>query len=512
MKSTSFGVGVLMTLLCLDACVSDTPVDTATLDTVQTDQKLVINLSAAGDRLTTRAGRPLQSIAPNQGINHVTLFVLNPQGIVLQKQIEENVWKQAWDYGNGRGKELSIAFRASEGECLPAGSYTLFALGFTQSSDYELQPDPLRKVNAIRDHAIDATQVVQISADEFQKQFSATLQKAGLSGEEIFAGKALIQATDHGTLQLQTPGNASPRKAVVVLNRQVAGVVGYFRNIPAKVNDVSPTMIRLIASNKNNRLHFNPLLAGETGDNESLPGEKNPGKVHYVVNGSQTAGFTDPTVEYGAQMGLYGYTVYEIQLADFFPWMKNAGKSFADCDLNNDGCVGLEDVQKFMEATPENPDPQLADFWSTPYDKPDFRQSLVKGAVYGSSFVLPFEWKENIPTFELQLLHRNAATGHETYLKTWNVRIDNKQLNPLKPQGNTSTGVVVPIEGDFSTTCFHVYRNHLYALGTKTTDGDGTPLDHIEPKKEDPLDLSRFLDLVITIKKDWSGSESMGIN
>ena len=500
MKSTSFGVGVLMTLLCLDACVSDTPVDTATLDTVQADQELVINLSAAGDRLTTRAGRPLQSIAPNQGINHVTLFVLNPQGIVLQKQIEENVWKQAWDYGNGRGKELSIAFRASEGEYLPAGSYTLFALGFTQSSDYDLQPDPLRKVNAIRGNAIDATQVVQITAEEFQQQFSATLQKAGLSGEEIFAGKALIHAGQDGSLSVRTATQTVAGPAVVVLNRQVAGVLGYFTNIPAQVNGISPTLIRLIASNKSNRLHFNPLLAGETGDEEALPGEHTPSKIHYVVNGTQDESFSEEQVEYGCQMGLLGYAVYEVQLADFFPLMKEVGKTFADCDVNHDGHVGLDDVQ------------QQADLWTNPRNTTEHPQSLVKGSVYGASFVLPFDWKVGCPTFELQLIHRDAATGHDTYLKTWNISIAQSQLNPLKPQGNTSTGVVVPIEGDYSTSCFHVYRNHLYALGKKTTEGDGTALEQMDENSEKPLDLSRYLDLVMAIQKQWSQSESMEIN
>ena len=63
---------------------------------------------------------------------------------------------------------------------------------------------------------------------------------------------------------------------------------------------------------------------------------------------------------------------------------------------------------------------------------------------------------------------------------------------------------VLFIEGDKSESCFNVYRNHLYVLGEKPKD--------TEVKDDDkPLDLSKGLELVITIKGLWKGSNNMTI-
>ncbi len=113
------------------------------------------------------------------------------------------------------------------------------------------------------------------------------------------------------------------------------------------------------------------------------------------------------------------------------------------------------------------------------------------------------------PTFELQLLGTDEFGG-DIYLKSWNIKISKDQLNPEKPLGSTSTGVIVVMKGDKSTTCFNVYRNHFYALGKKTSDGDGQMLN--KPTESDqPLDLSRSMELVVSIYKQWSGSEQMQI-
>ena len=76
----------------LAACTSETPNPADGGNAAENVQKLVINLSDSGDRLTTRAGRPLHSSEPGQWVQHVTLYVTNEQGIVLQKEIDEHVW------------------------------------------------------------------------------------------------------------------------------------------------------------------------------------------------------------------------------------------------------------------------------------------------------------------------------------------------------------------------------------------------------------------------------------
>ncbi len=471
----------------LAACTSETPNPADGGNAAENVQKLVINLSDGGDRLTTRAGRPLHSSEPGQWVQHVTLYVTNEQGIVLQKEIDEHVWANAVDYSNG--KQLEIAFRASEGEQLPEGTYTVYAVAFSNPTDYSISPAPKSetKINAISGDEIDESKVYNF---DFTKDFAAVLNSGKTDAEEIFAGKAtVVSTTDADRKPCLTAKPASEDvaagDAVITLNRQVAGTIGYFTNIPAKVGDAVPTRIRLVAANKNNTVNFINLISGETVTSD---------KVTYVVNGSTTGFLDDEMVSFYNTPANKGYVVYEIKLADFFPWISQEGKTFADCDLSGDGYVGKEDV-------PNNND--KSDFWKNPNNTETHRQMLVEGSVYGSQFLIPFRWKEGYNTFELQLLG-TGSSGEDVFLKAWNVKVDESQLMKDTDVPSVSTGVIVTVEGDKSESCFNVYRNHMYTLGKKTSDTDCS--------KDVPLDLSREIELVITINTLWKGNENMTIN
>lgn len=473
----------------LAACTSEAPNTADGGNTAENVQKLVINLSEGGDRLTTRAGRPLHSSEPGQWIQNVTLYVTNEEGIVLQKEIDEYVWANAVDYSNG--KQLEIAFRASEGEQLPEGTYTVYAVAFSNPTDYSISPAPKAetKINAISGDRIDESKVCNF---DFTKDFAAVLNSGKTDAEEIFAGKATVVSTtdadDKPCLTAnETDGKVPANDAVITLNRQVAGTIGYFTNIPAKVGDAVPTRIRLVAANKNNTVNFINLISGETVTSD---------KVTYVVNGSTTGSLDDEMVSFYNTPANKGYVVYEIKLADFFPWISQEGKTFADCDLNGDGYVGKED-----DDIANNND--KSDFWKNPNNTETHRQTLVEGSVYGSQFLIPFRWKEGYNTFELQLLG-TGSSGEDIFLKAWNVKVDKSQLMKDTDVPSVSTGVIVTVEGDKSESCFNVYRNHMYTLGKKTSDTDCS--------KDVPLDLSQEIELVITINTLWKGNENMTIN
>lgn len=299
-------------------------------------------MSDGGDRLTTRAGRPLHSSEPGQWVQHVTLYVTNEQGIVLQKEIDEHVWANAVDYSNG--KQLEVTFRATEGEQLPAGDYTVYAVAFSKETDYRITPEPNSnpEINAIENGRINPSWVQPFV---FTNNFSAVLNSGVADAEEIFAGVAKVTATTVGENNCLVPTKEVSDEVTAVyekkevpfitLNRQVAGTIGYFTNIPAKVGDAVPTRIRLVAANKNNTVNFINLISGETVTSD---------KVTYVVNGSTTGSLDDEMVSFYNTPANKGYVVYEIKLADFFPWISQEGKTFADCDLNGDGYVGKEDV------------------------------------------------------------------------------------------------------------------------------------------------------------------------
>ena len=220
----------------LAACTSETPNPADGGNAADETQKLVINLSDGGDRLTTRAGRPLHSSEPGQWVQHVTLYVTNEQGIVLQKEIDEHVWANAVDYSNG--KQLEVTFRATEGEQLPKGDYTVYAVAFSNPTDYSISPAPKAetKINAISGDGIDGNKVCK--GVDFTKDFAAVLNSGKTDAEEIFAGVATVVSTTDADVKPcltanETDGKVPANDAVITLNRQVAGTIGYFTNIPA---------------------------------------------------------------------------------------------------------------------------------------------------------------------------------------------------------------------------------------------------------------------------------------
>ena len=67
---------------------------------------------------------------------------------------------------------------------------------------------------------------------------------------------------------------------MITLYRQVAGISGYFKNIPANVDGDVPTHLRLVASGKNTKVLFGELdtNVGDAADKVN---------VNHVMNGAE---------------------------------------------------------------------------------------------------------------------------------------------------------------------------------------------------------------------------------
>lgn len=463
----------------LAACTSETPNPADGGNAAENVQKLVINLSDGGDRLTTRAGRPLHSSEPGQWVQHVTLYVTNEQGIVLQKEIDEHVWANAVDYSNG--KQLEIAFRASEGEQLPEGTYTVYAVAFSNPTDYSISPAPKSepKINAISGDGIDESKVCK--EVDFTKDFAAVLNSGKTDSEEIFAGKATVVSTidaDGKPCLTAKPASedVAAGDAVITLNRQVAGTIGYFTNIPARVGDAVPTRIRLVAANRSDKVWFTNMITGET---ETTTDKKD---VSWVINGSQSATLPKNAYYYGSDKTTYdAYEIYSIDLREWFVF----GNSFADSDLNNDGYVGTEDAETYH---PDSDD--LSGFWKNPNATTEHPQQLMPGSVFAGRFLIPFSLVSGKETFELQLLG-NETGKPEQILKSWRVKVSADGKHDVTDV-EVPTGVIVPAaDQDY---VYNIYRNHMYSIGKKTADG---------AEGNDPADLNTAQDLIITVNSQW---------
>lgn len=515
------------------------------------DQKLVLNLATGGNQ-ASRAGRPLLSSAAGQDIDKLTLFFINEDDkIALKKEISSAEWHNgatAYD----KGMQIEISLKASNGENLTASTdgtkYTVYAVGYSEGTAYD---------NGFLNGSLKKG-VAFTQADNFWAQ---TAEK---TGEEIFAGEAKITAIQNGstneTCLIQTSESGatypeSPAMAVpsIVLNRQVAGVTGYFTNIrTGKMTagtglTAEPVKLRLVASGRNNRVKFESLVSGETTTSSSAAA------VNYVINGAQNSELGNAKVDarFLNSSENDAYVVYEVNLADWFNYGGETGRStFADCDINEDGVVGFEDAIAYVygkenvanlqegqlestwseaikgnkvsigaEPSEEVQCNALSDFWAIPTSNKG--QQLVAGSVFAGEFLIPFAQNARKNTFELQLLDKD-----DQILDHWNVRIPEDEQYTKPGDGGVSTGVIATAESDISTSIYNVFRNHVYSLGLKAQDTDnGGPVDPTDPTtpepdpkpepdddKDEPSDLSVGQNLLINVNDQWEIIHQMEID
>lgn len=542
----------LMASLAFSSCTKEVFVvqDGEGVEEIQEDgQVLTLQVSNSGDGLTTRAGRPLLSSQAKQDINHIDLFVVNSSNkVVLKKTVKPSEWANALDYTTGgHGKQLQISFKGSEGQKLtgsPDGTaYTIYAVAYKEKdSNYETE-------FGVKEAPITTTNASEVTFTE--TSFATTLTANGTPADEIFAGKVEVKVVeaDGDSYITTSTGSTKKDKPTLVLNRQVAGVTGYFTNLPAKVGDQIPTKIRLVASNKSNKVHFTSMVSGETD------AAATSGVVTSVVNGSWSGEGKTPEAPYwNSGLTNKGYKVYEIDLANFFAQMSGeSAKTFDKLDLDGDGFVGYKDAQyyvyqmdesgisfedlaakdtdgetTFLEKTwaaaikgekvtvnaTEVTANKLEGFWKNA----NANQTLVAGSVFAGEFIIPFLQVSGTNTFELQLLDE-----HDNILKTWNVQVPTGQTVG-DGQGSVADNTIGSWSADASTLIYNIYRNHLYSLGMKTndiegggepgtTDPDPKPEPDPDPNPEDkPEDLSKGQDLLINVNDNWEIIHNMVID
>lgn len=518
------------------------------------DQKLVLNLATGGNQ-ASRAGRPLLSSAAGQDIDKLTLFFIEDGNIALKKEISSAEWHNgatAYD----KGMQIEISLKGSNGEALTASAagtkYTVYAVGYSEGTAYD---NGFLNASLTKDAAF-------AQADNFWAQ---TEEK---TGEEIFAGEAkitAIQNSSNETCLIQTPESDatypdSPAMAVpsIVLNRQVAGVTGYFTNIRTGEMTAGtgltaePVKLRLVASGRNNRVKFENLVSGETTTSTT---------VNYVINGAQNSDLDNAKMDakFLNSSTDDAYVVYEVNLADWFKYgdaqtVTGEGvlakrSSFADCDINGDGVVGFEDAiayvygkdnvaklqgddlkntwseaikGKNVSIGAEPSEVQcnaLSGFWAIPASNKG--QQLVAGSVFAGEFLIPFAQKAGKNTFELQLLDKDGQI-----LDHWNVRIPEDEMYTSTNVPSPSTGTIISATYDISTSIYNVFRNHVYSLGLKAQDTDnGGPVDPTDPTtpepdpkpepdddKDEPSDLSVGQNLLINVNDQWEIIHQMEID
>lgn len=429
--------------LLFSACSSDDAV-VSTEGQNEAVQQIVLQVASSGDGLTTRAGRPLYSSQALQTIQNVRVLIYNADTKAIVKD-EKKDWKTSTTYTN-HGRELTLTYKGDQR--LGEGNYKVMAVGYSDNSDYT--------------YALDVT-----GASLTGKTYSditATLKDGKKDAEEVFAGDADLKIGTDKKITNLTSGEENG--VAVTLHRQVAGSFGYFQDVPASVNGKAAATLRLVVRDKNDMLTFKNFNSSFTTTGST---------IQYYVNGSKS---TDAALTSDAQFkdGGEGYVLYSIDLNTWFP----------NGDENKDGLLNAEDAS-----------------WKHP---DGVNTQVVKGSVFGSNFVIPFNYAEGKNTMELQLLD-----AENNIIKTWTVSIPESDVNKVAANGAT----------DASASIFNVVRNHMYNLGVKTSNGTPDPdpsnptpkpdpdPDKPKPGTDQPEDLSKSQDLILKVNDNWEAIHQM---
>lgn len=256
-------------------------------------QIITLQVENGGDGLATRAGRPLYSAEAKQTIENVKLWICDTDdNVVYVKEISNwNIDEGSTAYTTGgHGRQTTIELK--DADKLAAGSYKVYAVGYSNSSDYDLSA---------------VTEVKKTKEGEGKYTFkeNMVLPLSNTVGEEIFAGQMELRVED-----------GKGFKKPIVLNRQVAGAFAYVKDIPYIAD---ARYLKLVASAQNQSLvlgHFNSVdLTGN--------GSENTGNVKYVVNGIN------------GKSGSETYEISSIDLDEWFTTIKDEdGDNLIDTDNN----------------------------------------------------------------------------------------------------------------------------------------------------------------------------------
>lgn len=482
------------------SCSNDDVIVNSDFDqSIASAQVLTLQVASAGDGMTTRAGRPLLSSAADQKIDQVALyFVQTSEGekngkLVLKKWVN---WTTAADYDDG--KQLEIALKSENNQKLLAGTYMVYAVGYSGQKDADTD-------FTFTPGAMFSDDGNVIGADNWGN-FQATLKNDEKYAEEVFAGMTTVTVNDKGAFDLQKDG----KKNHIVLHRQVAGATGYFNNIPVSVDGKPSRYVRLVASAKNTTVHFSEYNTALFENKGTLP-------VKYIVNGADPATSNKDIL---FANGNPAFVVYKIDLKDWFT-NKNEGEPYIGNDVNGDGFLGTDDVKKYLEDNKIeekdlNSPSQYAKVWKNPNAK--HGQSVYRGTVFGAEFVIPIAYVDGQNTLQLQVTDKDGNV-----LKYWNINVKEDQLHKQQP----ATQAAAEQKFDFSKSIFNLYRNHMYSVGMKAKNLIPTlenPNPKPDPSKPDPViptepgndekpaDLSKGQDLIIYVNSNWEVIHDMEID
>lgn len=478
-------------------------------NTAAAGQVIEIAVENAGNGIGSRAGRPLNSSEAKQNIDCVKVIVTNASNDVVADTLITD-WMTSTavtDYNDASGHGRKIRFTLANSNAITTnGTYTVYAIGYNQSSKYGVKPNGntmslASYLNSVGNgkYTMPESNTVAVAGNESIKQFKKDLVLINQNDDYAYADEVFAGST---TLDLTKNTKFSQG---VTLHRQVAGIFTYVKNVPYMYTTNGNTItdkgniLQLVAVKKNKNLVLGQFYNTTLGNN----GEDNI--LQNVVN--------------GAEEDDNEYVVYEINLDYWFDKLQ---------DVNNDGVI---DRYEYMIATADDAEGKyhkgdlIEDksddhlLWHAPLrgDGERFHNvGFVKGSVFGGEFIIPFKaTTAGDYTFELRLVSKETdGTIKKTY-RTWSISLPTDDILTTNDTWSywDVSGFTAPAAAANETRAkYSVLRNHLYGVGVKSkekpdtgdpSDPDPDDPDPDDPDPEDPEDLSTKQDLLVQVNDNW---------
>lgn len=415
-------------------------------------QIITLQVENGGDGLATRAGRPLFSAEAKQTIENVKLWICDNTGkkVVYVKEISNwNTDGSTVYTTGGHGRQTTIELK--DADKLAAGTYQIYAVGYSATSDYDLT-----KVTEVKKteegegkYTFSENMVLPIKGDATNK-----------IGEEIFAGQMELTVE-------QGKGFKKP----IVLSRQVAGAFAYVKDIPYMEG---AKYLKLVASAQNQSLVLGNFNSFDLTGNGSGNGKN----VKYVVNGTNGKSGSDTCV------------ISTIDLNKWFTAIKD------------------EDGDNLIDAGKNWKNPHRPSGSPAAGTYPTFQ----KGSAFGGEFVIPFAHVDGKQTLTLQLTN---AGGKVLRSWKVNLGSTDVQLNQTITYWNSNwdSTITDTSANTYSLVRNHLYGigTRMNDDPGKGTDPDPDP-DPEPTDPDQPESLNNKQELVLKVNDNWEVIHGMELD
>ena len=389
-----------------------------------------ILISVTNTSASSRAARPVGSSAAANNVNKVSIRVYKSNVDVTETVLSNGTYEMNWTAGpTGEGAPTAVDREASQVLKLnnldANATYRIVAYGYNDETGYTI-------------------------AENESGDFTASAGTlADYTLPELFAGELTITTDESKKIN-------STGKKEVLLERQVAGMIGYFENVPVCLlnTEDEPTKVKYV------RVYAN---AETTGFKFS--------SVANDLNGTGTPASTDETK---------GENTNKYLLMEFNMSLIASDYESQTASLDNLGKVYT------MKSDVAN---RLATGYTAP-TSPSL--SLKAGSMFGGRYILPYSAHVALQTITIELQDENNKA-----LKTLNVYTTNKAIS-----GQT----------DATTSQYDIRRNNFYSIGKKYETGSTEGPDGGDTDDDDkPIDLSTSNEIIVTINDAWDVLHDMTV-